>query len=852
MAPLPEPLRLKVQQVERVCLFELSWGRGQQLNAMVPCSPVLSGLYQEWRRIYLSFYETAQIPLPAPVVSEEARTGMRGRLVESGSIAPPQVDWHARLVEAETKLLYEFHRWLRSAELFEIRARIAVESRKVLNQEQPTLDLFLTCTPLDMARLPWEAWEIGTEFGSTAAIRIVRTPANIRAETVHRSSHRKARILAILGDDTGLNFQVDQDAVRALSKRAEIHFVGWQPGQTATDVKHKIREAIAHPTGWDILFFAGHSNETTMTGGELAIAPGTSLRISEIATQLAIAKERGLQFAIFNSCSGLSLAESLIDLGLSQVAVMREPIHNRVAQEFLVHFLNGLAEYKDVHDALLAACHYLKLEKNFTYPSAYLLPSLFRHPDATLFRLKPFGWKQRIQAAIPTRWEAIALAATVSLSLFSPMQSFLMDRRIWVQAMYRDLTDQVPEDTAPPVLLVQIDPASISRAPELYRPNPIDQGYLARLITQITDRGATIVGIDYALDRPDPEKAGQLSQAIQQAVDQHQTWFVFASGTAMTTGEPFQVSPEFAAPEWSLNGSTNAFPTLVRLPKTSTACYELCPFSYLLALIHAVQHDPLIADHPRPQSSNTAPLKDALLDTIQPPAPYPAPYNETVEFLQQIQAHPLSNWTAEVTQLWHEWFKQRWMRPIIDFSIPSDHAYERLSAWRLLEDDGQLVLPDLSQQVVIIASGGYKEAGIGAQADYFPLPSAMRYWRDRNPHPDQAERPTVYTGAEALSYMVHHLLTQHLVVPIPDLWMVGIAVLLGKGAVLWFRHQQRQQPWSTQRHHHYVTGLAAATLLYGAAGLQLYLSAAVLLPWFLPSVAFWVYVLPGLRRKANV
>lgn len=99
--------------------------------------------------------------------------------------------------------------------------------------------------------------------------------------------------------------------------------MGWQPGQEIAELKAKISAAIADERGWDVLFFAGHSNETVLTGGELAIAPNVSLSISEITPQLLKAKQRGLQFALFNSCSGLTLANSLIDLGLSQVAVMR-------------------------------------------------------------------------------------------------------------------------------------------------------------------------------------------------------------------------------------------------------------------------------------------------------------------------------------------------------------------------------------------------------------------------------------------------------------------------------------------------------------------------------------------------
>ncbi|HEY9647727.1 MAG TPA: CHAT domain-containing protein, partial [Chroococcidiopsis sp.] len=440
MNPVSEPLRLKVQQVGSVCLFELSWGKGQQLSATLPYPTALISFYQDWRRIYLSFYETAEMPIVAAIAPSAPESNLRGRAAESGSIAPSTIDWHARLVEAEAKLLYEFHRWLRSAELFDIRARIA-QARRDHPDAEPWVDVFLVCTPLPLARLPWEVWEIGSEFGTTGIIRIVRTPANIRADSGASSNtfsrRSRPRILAILGDDTGLNFQVDQDAVRSLMRIADVQFVGWQPGQTPAQVSTQIGQAIADEQGWDVLVFAGHSNETQITGGELAIAPGSSIQISEIALQLAIAKQRGLQFALFNSCSGLSIAESLIDLGLSQVAVMREPVHNRVAQEFLVRFLQTLGDHKDVHESLLAACQMLKLEQNVTYPSAYLLPSLFRHPEATLFRIPPTGWKQQLKTLLPNRWQAIALSATVALSLYNPVQDFLLNWRVGAQAVYR-------------------------------------------------------------------------------------------------------------------------------------------------------------------------------------------------------------------------------------------------------------------------------------------------------------------------------------------------------------------------------------------------------------------------------
>lgn len=238
-------LRLKVQQIGQSCLFELTWGRGQQFSATLAYPEALTTLYREWQRAYLCFYKS---------------TSLRGRVAATGSIAPVSVDWQAKLVEAQAKLLIEFHRWLRGGELFEMRAEIARAARGLVEQG-PALgrycDIFLTCNPIELERLPWETWELGTEFATAGTIRIARTPVNIRAETTSDSKkfrQGRTRILAILGDDTGLNFQEDRQAVQSLSRVAEVKFVGWQPGKATAELKTQICEALADEQGWDVLF----------------------------------------------------------------------------------------------------------------------------------------------------------------------------------------------------------------------------------------------------------------------------------------------------------------------------------------------------------------------------------------------------------------------------------------------------------------------------------------------------------------------------------------------------------------------------------------------------------------------
>jgi len=800
---------LKVQRIEQVCLFELSWGGGQELNASLPYPQKLTILYQEWHEIYLTFYKTA----------------LRGKVEEIGSITTPPIDWHTKLVQAEAKLLSEFHLWLRSRELYEIRAAIAKASRNgrvgTPDALPHNIDILLTCNPLDLERLPWEAWEIGTEFASkNEEIRIVRRPINIQATVTNLSLRppRKIRVLAILGDDTGLNFQGEMRAIKSLSQVAEVVFIGWQPGKNTAELKTEIVNALTSERGWDILFFAGHSNETNLTGGELVIAPNTALSISEIEQPLTMAKQRGLQFAIFNSCNGLSIANKLIDLGLSQVAVMREPIHNRVAEEFFVRFLQAVAEYKDVHSALLAASQYLKSEKNLTYPSVYFIPSLFRHPDAPLFRLKPFGLKQRLKSLIPTRREAIALSALALISLLLPVQGYLLDQRLLVQAIYRQFTGQVDRVATPPVLLVQIDNDSMAKA-KISNPKPMDRRYLARLVDRLAALKARVVGVDYLLDRNQGESDRILAQSIQSAIrtPTHPTWFVFA-GTHDENGKWLSVFSDkqftIASPNWSLQGEIKVLPQYMQLFPLIRSNSKPLFFADLLAISHQLQQLP---NAPQPQLNSQKDFWQQI-STLD---------DKSILLPERSRLQPLTALSY--------WLGQMWLHPIIDFSLPAKQVYQTFPASELLE--GQVVPKRLQQQVVII-SAAYDEAGISRDGeDNFDLPAAVSYLRG------QENSDSKLTGGEYHAYMVHHLLTQRLVVPIPDLWMIGLAILLGKAIYLTRRRKS----------YHSISGIIAVTVItivYGMVSLQFYISStAILLPWFLPSVTLWLYALPPVFRK---
>ncbi len=632
--------------------------------------------------------------------------------------------------------------------------------------------------------------------------------------------------MAILGDDTGLGFADEKKALNSLKKVVDVKFIGWEPGKDINQLKQDIVNELSDNIGWDILFFAGHSNEKNLTGGEIVIAPNTALYLNEIETPLTIAKENGLQVAIFNSCSGLSIANKLIDLGFSQVAIMREPIHNQVASEFFIQFSQALAEYKDVHQSLLEASDYLQ-HKNYNYPSSYLIPSLFRHPAAALFRIEPSGFKHLIKQWFPKRREVVTIGTLAILSCLPIFQDNIRDWRIGLQSAYRQVTHQIPSETStPPILLIHVDEKSLNDAEtSAYKFNPIDRSYLAKIIDKLTDVNANVVGIDYLLDRvTDDDKI--LAKSIQNSRQKNDTLFVFGS-ILNNQNQELGVRDSIASSDRVLQGYVDKIPGHLSLLSADSDCTNTCPFTYVLALTHSIFQQ---QSNSSLKISEDSDLRTNLVNTVN----NDRNISPQTKYLNQLRLNQLTDNS--------EYFGQTWLYPIIDFSIPPDRVYQLISASDFLEQKNSFINLQ-KQQLVLIGAGGYGDAGLSKkQPDNFPIPKGVAYWRLQDTTKNYI--PTI-TGVEINAYMIHHLLKQHIVYPIPNLWAIAIAALFGKGTQIFLAQRQ----FSRRNELFLFACFAGGNLAYALTAMQLYIWGSILLPLFLPSAAFWFYILTTRKKE---
>ena len=234
-------------------------------------------------------------------------------------------------------------------------------------------------------KLPWCIWQF---FRDYPRAEVALSALNFAPRTKSGRTSDRVRILAILGRSAGIDVESDRQLLENLAATQVVFLVEPQ--------RREFNEQLWERQGWDILFFAGHSSvQDSERMGQIYINPTESLTIPQLHHALTRAIERGLQLAIFNSCEGLGLASQLADLNIPQTIVMREPVPDLVAQEFLKYFLIAFLEGQSLYLAVREARERLQgLEGEF--PGASWLPVLFQNPAAT-----PPRWQDLIKASSP-------------------------------------------------------------------------------------------------------------------------------------------------------------------------------------------------------------------------------------------------------------------------------------------------------------------------------------------------------------------------------------------------------------------------------------------------------------------
>ncbi|MCT7964093.1 CHASE2 domain-containing protein [Laspinema sp. D1] len=220
-------------------------------------------------------------------------------------------------------------------------------------------------------KMPWLEWDV---FANTnyPEIGMGVSPLEYqKLKPIARSGKPGAtvRILAVFGNNENIDLEPDKQAIAQLPN-VELEPLD-QP--SAAEVIQKLRDK----KGWDIFFFAGHS-QTKGDEGIIYINERESLEIRQFKEALKEAIRQGLQLAIFNSCDGLGLAQKLGTLQLPIAIVMKEPVPDKVAQCFLKEFLKEYADGAYLYTAVRRA--QARLEEFLDFPGCTGLPIICQNP----------------------------------------------------------------------------------------------------------------------------------------------------------------------------------------------------------------------------------------------------------------------------------------------------------------------------------------------------------------------------------------------------------------------------------------------------------------------------------------
>lgn len=286
-------------------LWEDGDPRPMKFTGQLPAAPEIPELYRYWQLLYSALYQRLDL---CPRIEIDAADVTNVSQVEFSDLCQRLAD--------------SINTWLNSEPFRNIDQQL----RTLLDASEEICIIIETSDHL-LRRLPWHLWKFFEHYpqaeAALSSLEYKRSPKNSPTKT----PGGKVRILAILGNAKGINIGKDKAFLEQLSQAETKFLIEPQPKQLNDHLWAQ---------GWDILFFAGHSSSPEK--GQVQINPTESLTLDKLKYALSKAIGSGLKLAVFNSCDGLGLAHSLADLHIPQVIVMREPVPDVVAQEFLRYF----------------------------------------------------------------------------------------------------------------------------------------------------------------------------------------------------------------------------------------------------------------------------------------------------------------------------------------------------------------------------------------------------------------------------------------------------------------------------------------------------------------------------------
>ncbi len=337
-----------------------------QCTSSLPPSPELQQIYYRWLSFYQSLYQSRRFAIrqrqPVAVVNNFEDDDDDDFEIDEDDITHVcEEDFTDICLQLENSL----NQWLGNNSFVNT-------ENKLRQQLPPEKELIFVLESEDylIKKIPWHLWQFFDDYPLTE-ISLSNLYFKPRATIFNKS--KKVRVLAILGDSTGIDVQSDRQILTNLENTETLFLVEPTIDELYT---HLLAE-----NGWDILFFSGHSETNIAENytGYMYLNQQEKLTMEELKNGIKKATDNGLQLAILNSCDGLGLGKQLADLSIPQTILMRESIADQVAQQFLQSFLDIFSHGQSLYLSVKEAREKLKTIEN-QFPAASWLPVIWQNP----------------------------------------------------------------------------------------------------------------------------------------------------------------------------------------------------------------------------------------------------------------------------------------------------------------------------------------------------------------------------------------------------------------------------------------------------------------------------------------
>ncbi len=466
-----------------------------QFTGSLPAAPELTQLYRRWQILYNLLYDSL---IPDLTWRQQYESDDEIEIDSEDVTNISSVEFQ-NLCE---NLKNQFNTWLNCPTFVNLEQKL----RTKLNPCEE-IQVIIQTNLDEIRRLPWNLWDFFDDFPN--AVLCLSKPDFERLESSYKPLRNKIRILAILGHSENIDIQEDRLILENL------------PGAETTFLVEAQRQELDlmlwDESGWDILFFAGHSSsQGNGESGRIYINRDDSLTIEQLKNGLRAAISRGLRLAIFNSCDGLGLATQLTSLHIPQMIVMREPVPDLVAQRFLQFFLSAFSTSKSFYRAVREAGEKLQgLEAEF--PCASWLPVICQNPtEAPLVWSNPTQNPITVNSSLLSLRQIIPLVLTASLAITTAIvgaRSFGLLENWELRAFDSMMRSRPDEGKDNRILIVKItEPDVQSQNADERGAASISDGALAKLIDKLEKHNPRIIGLNIYRDNPVKPKYANLAK----------------------------------------------------------------------------------------------------------------------------------------------------------------------------------------------------------------------------------------------------------------------------------------------------------------------------------------------------